>query len=213
MYLLYCFWFAFIIHVLFFMHVGVDFVGEDNVDFGVGVCDGGAEVAITPMVQDSISTGVSGASIVSRGPPNILIGVTSSNYNVHVAFTYRQKMVPQVPTTSFLHLEKNVVQVPKFGVDGFGFEMDSKGAFWNEVFEKELPKYKDRLTVIFPCHPLETISVNIISGHVFSHLHNCPISITYVVDPKSLLNLGVPSGGHKLGLSFILDSSYFLQTS
>jgi hypothetical protein len=55
-------------------------------------------------------------------------------------------MVPQVPTTSSLHRKKNGVQVPKFGVDGFGFEMDSK-VFWNEVFEKELPKYKDRLNV------------------------------------------------------------------
>ncbi|CAK9857266.1 unnamed protein product [Sphagnum jensenii] len=53
---------------------GVDFVGEHNVDFGVGVCDGGAKVAITPMVQDSIIIGVSGASTISGGPSNILIG-------------------------------------------------------------------------------------------------------------------------------------------
>jgi hypothetical protein len=70
--------------------------------------------------------------------------------------------------------------------------------FWNEMFEKELPKYKDHLDVIFPCHLLGTINVNITSGHVFSHLHNCPISITYVVDFKSLPTLGVPSGGDKL---------------
>jgi hypothetical protein len=126
------------------------------VDFGVGVCDGGAEVVITPMVQDSIITSVFGASTVSGGPSNILIGVTSFSYNIHVAFTYWQKMVPQVPTTSSLHRKKNGVQVPKFGVDGFGFEMDSK-VFWNEVFEKELPKYKDCLDLTrsfaFPCHP------------------------------------------------------------
>ncbi len=90
------------------------------------------------------------------------------------------------------------MQVPEFRVDGYGSEMDFEGAFWNEVFEKELPKYKDRLDVFFPCHPLETISVNTIFGHVFSHLHNCPISITYIIDPKSLPTLGILSGGDKL---------------
>jgi hypothetical protein len=66
------------------------------------------------------------------------------------------------------------------------------------MFEKELPKYKDHLDVIFSLSPLETINVNTIFEHVFSHLHNCPISITYVVDFKSLPTLGVPSGGDKL---------------
>ncbi len=111
------------------MQAGVDFVGEDNVDFGVGVCDGGAKVAITPMVQDSIIIGVSGASTISGGPSNILIGVTFSSYNVHVASTYWQKMVPQVPIASFLHWEKNVVQVPEFSLDESRFEMDSKCVF------------------------------------------------------------------------------------
>jgi hypothetical protein len=41
-------------------------------------------------------------------------------------------------------------------------------------------------------------------------LHNCPINITYVVDFKSLPTLGVPNGGDKLWVCFILDSSYFL---
>jgi hypothetical protein len=66
------------------------------------------------------------------------------------------------------------------------------------MFEKELPKYKNHLDVIFPHHLLETINVNITYGHVFSHLHNCPISITYVIDLKSLHTLGVPNGGDKL---------------
>jgi hypothetical protein len=127
MYLFYCFWFAFIIHVLFYMQASVDFVGEDNVDFGIGVCDGGAKIVITPMVQISIIIGVFGASTISGSPFNILIGVTSSSYNVHVTSTYRQKMVPQIPTTSFLHRKKNVVQVPKFGIDGFECEMDFRG--------------------------------------------------------------------------------------
>ncbi len=83
-----------------------------------------------------------------------------------------------------MHRKKNVVQVLEFGIGGFGSEMDFKGAFQNEMFEKELPKYKDRLDVIFPCHSFETITDNTIVEHVFSHLHNCPINITYVVDSK-----------------------------
>jgi hypothetical protein len=59
------------------------------VDFGVGVCDGGAEVVITPMVQDSIITSVFGAFTVSGGPSNIFIGVTSFSYNIHVTSTYQ----------------------------------------------------------------------------------------------------------------------------
>jgi hypothetical protein len=116
------------------------------------------------MVQDFIIAGVFGASTISGGPFNILVGVTSSSYNVHVSSIYWQKTVPQVPIAGSMHWEKNVVQVLEFGIDGSGSEMDSEGAFWNELFEKERPKYKDRLDVIFPCHPLETISVNIILG-------------------------------------------------
>ncbi len=76
------------------------------------------------------------------------------------------------------------MQFLEFGIDGSRSEMDFKGAFWNEMFEKELPKYKDCLDVIFPCHPLETINVNTTFEHVLSHLHNCPLNITYVVDSK-----------------------------
>ncbi len=105
-----------------------------------------------------------------------------------------------------MHQQKNVVQVLEFGIGKSGFEIDPKGAFWNEMFQKELPKYKDCLDVIFPHHHVETISVNTNSRHVFSHLHNCPISTTYVVDPKSLPTLGISIEGDKLWVCFFLDS-------
>jgi hypothetical protein len=65
------------------------------------------------------------------------------------------------------------------------------------MFEKELPKHKDHLDVTFAHCPLETINANITFGHVFSHLHNGPINITNVIDPKFLPTLGVPSRGDK----------------
>jgi hypothetical protein len=37
-------------------------------------------------------------------------------------------------------------------------------------------------------------------------LHNCPISTTYVVDPKSLPTLGISIEGDKLWVCFFLDS-------
>jgi len=39
-----------------------------------------------------------------------------------------------------------MVQAVDFGIDrsnGFGSVMDLENSFWNTMFEKELPKYKD----------------------------------------------------------------------
>jgi len=66
-----------------------------------------------------------------------------------------------------------VVQVANFGIVRFGgyrYVMDSKKSFGNTMFEKELPKYKDRLDTIFPHRLLETINVNTTFSHVFNHL-------------------------------------------
>jgi hypothetical protein len=76
--------------------------------------------------------------------------------------------------------------------------MDSKDSFSNTMSNKELPKYKHWLDTIFLHHPLDTFNVNTTSGHVFNLLQNCPISITYVIDPKSFLSLRVPNVGDKV---------------
>jgi hypothetical protein len=55
-----------------------------------------------------------------------------------------------------------------------GNVMESENAFWNK-FGKKLPKYKDWLDIIFLHHLLEIVNVNTAFGHVFNHLHNCPI--------------------------------------
>jgi len=42
--------------------------------------------------------------------------------------------------------KENVVQVVDFNIDrfdGFGSAMDSKDSFFNTMFEKKLPNYKD----------------------------------------------------------------------
>ncbi len=93
------------------------------------------------------------------------------------------------------------MQVVGFRIDrfgGFGFVMDLEDSFWNTMFEKELPKYKDWLDTIYSHCPFEIINVNIASGHVFSHLQNCLINITHVVDPKFLPNLKISNVGNKV---------------
>jgi hypothetical protein len=68
-----------------------------------------------------------------------------------------------------------------------------KSFFWNNLFEKELPKYKDKLDAIFILLPLfETINVNTTSNHIFGHLHNYHVVATYGMDPKSILTLAPP---------------------
>jgi hypothetical protein len=50
-----------------------------------------------------------------------------------------------------------VVQVVDFGISrssGSKFVMDSEDSFWNTMFEKELPKYKEQLDTIFSHHLL-----------------------------------------------------------
>jgi hypothetical protein len=80
-----------------------------------------------------------------------------------------------------------MVQVVDYGISGSGNVMESEDAFWNNMFKKELPKYKARLDIIFSCHPFETININTTSKHVFSHLQKCPINITFVVDLNLIL--------------------------
>jgi len=51
-----------------------------------------------------------------------------------------------------LWIEGRTVQGVCFGIDkfdGFGFVTDLEDSFWNTMFEKELPKYKDWLDTIF----------------------------------------------------------------
>ncbi len=87
-------------------------------DIRIGVFDGATRAIINPMVHDCIIVGV------SKGPSNILIGLTSSSYSVLVAFTNRPKKVTQVPPIGSMHREKNVVQVLEFGIGGFGSKIN-----------------------------------------------------------------------------------------
>jgi ribosomal protein L21E len=76
------------------MQANVDFVEKNNVEIGVGLSNGIVGTTITPMVHDSI---IAIDFSVFEGLFNILIGVTSSSYNVPIASTNQQKIVLQVP--------------------------------------------------------------------------------------------------------------------
>lgn len=93
----------------------------------------------------------------------------------------------------FHHVRLNFENKVKFqcaSASGSRCGMGFKNAFWNNVFEKEFPKCKSRLDETFTWQPSKTININIALGHIFKHLYNCPISITYVINPKTILTLG-----------------------
>jgi hypothetical protein len=191
---------TFLIQVVI-LQVYNDFVEEVHFDT-IGVTNvvsiGGIGVVFDNVVRSSPIPWVHDYSIVvAFGGPifDILPSVPSSSCSVIVGSADQDTIVNQIPNASSvgsMDRKKNVVQLTNFGISRSGgskFVMDSKDSFWNNMFEKELPKYKGWLDTLFPCHPLETINVNIAFGHVFNHLQNCPISITYVVDLKSLPSL------------------------
>jgi hypothetical protein len=105
----------------------------------------------------------------------------------HVSTSMSQKtnMKKMVPSNSSFDQENMCMPLP----NSSGSAMDFDNNFWNITFDKKNLKHKNRLDVIFVRPPLETRSVNTFSGHVVSNLHNCPISITYDVDPKSSFGL------------------------
>jgi hypothetical protein len=107
------------------MQANVDFVEKNNLDIGVGLSNGVMRVTITPMVHDSITASVFS---VFGGLFNILIGFTSSSYNVLVASIDWQKIVLHVPIVGSKDRKRNVMQIPKFGIGGFVSKMDFESA-------------------------------------------------------------------------------------
>jgi hypothetical protein len=57
------------------------------------------------------------------------------------------------------------------------------------MFDVELPKHKQQMKVIHNQQLFEVLNVNTSFGHVFSHLHNCPIKINLVVYSKIVHSL------------------------
>ncbi len=59
-----------------------------------------------------------------------------------------QKKVINTFITGIVSLDQQnkLVELLDLGVGGFDFVVD----FWNNLFDKEFPKYKDRLEAIFP---------------------------------------------------------------
>ncbi len=93
----------------------------------------------------------------------------------------------------FLHVRLNFENKVKFqcaSASGYRSGMGSKNAFWNNVFEKKFPKYKSWLDETFTWQLGKTININITLGHIFKHLYNCSISITYVINLKTILTWG-----------------------
>jgi hypothetical protein len=94
-------------------------------------------------------------------------------------------MKKMVPYDLSFDQENMHMPLPNFG----GSILDFDDNFENIMFDKELPKHKDKLDAIFAQPSFQIVNVNTSSSHVFNNLHNYLISITYIVDPKSIPRL------------------------
>ncbi len=138
-----------------------DFVEEAHFDT-IGVTSvvfiGGIGVVFDSVVKSSPIPWVHDYSIVvAFGGPlsNILPNVPSFSCSVIVGFIDHNTIVNQVfdaSSVGYMDRKKNVVQFANFGIGRSSesrFAMDSKDSFWNTMFEKNLPKYKDWLDTFF----------------------------------------------------------------
>lgn len=143
---------------------------------------------VTHGLDDSlvITTRIIFSNFVMGNPPSSNVSIGPSSID--------QKKVINTSTTSIVSInqQNKLMELPNLGARGSDFVIDYKVDFWNNLFDKKFPKYKDRFEAIFLHHSLEAINLNIIFGHIFNHLQNFPINITYVVDPKSIPSLGTP---------------------
>lgn len=142
-----------------------------------------------------VTHGLIDSLIVTTGVifSNFLMGSSSPSCSVSIGpSSIDQKKVINTSIIGVVSLrqQNKLVGLPNLGVRGSDFVVDSEVDFWNNLFDKRFLEYKDRLEAIFPHRPLEAVNLNIIFGHIFSHLQNCPINITYVVDPNSIPSLG-----------------------
>jgi len=61
-----------------------------------------------------------------------------------------------------------------------------------------LPKHIEKLKNTFHQRPLNIVNANIIFGHVFSNLQNCPITINIDTPPSSLIDsTTIPKWKHR----------------
>ncbi len=65
-----------------------------------------------------------------------------------------------------MDLEKTIIHTLKLGP----FNIDFNVNFWNGLFEKELPKYKDRLQAIHYCPLFKIVDNNKTFSHIFNQL-------------------------------------------
>jgi hypothetical protein len=79
---------------------------------------------------------------------------------------------------------KTITQVSKPKSSEVDIDLEN---FWNDLFEKELPKYNAKLHAMHSRPLLETINVNKAISHISNPFPNCLIFVNCVVDPKFIL--------------------------
>lgn len=83
---------------------------------------------------------------------NFVMGSPSLSCNVSISpFSIDQNKVINTSTIGIVSVNQQIklVELPNLGVGGSDFVIDFKVDFWNDLFEKMFPKYKDCLEAIF----------------------------------------------------------------
>jgi hypothetical protein len=119
--------------------------------------------------------------IVVGSTPTFVDGVSTST-----SIDPKEINTPICSIAASTNQGKAIIKVLEPKSSGFDIDLEN---FWNDLFEKELLEYNDKLYAVHSRPLLETINVNKAIGHISNHFPNCFIFVNCVVDPKFVMVL------------------------
>jgi len=119
--------------------------------------------------------------IASGSMPTFVDGASTST-----SIDPKEINTPIYPIAASTNQGKAIIQVLKPKSNRFDIDLEN---FWNDLFEKELLKYNDKLHDMHSRPLLETINVKKAIGHISNHFPNCLIFVNCIVDPKFIMLL------------------------
>jgi hypothetical protein len=137
-----------------YCHFGKDIVIDGASDDAFVIVFIVVTIGVHPMNDVMLSSGI------ANGFFSINVSITSTSMD------QLEKPMNNITSTITSTNQKNAfVQLP----NSSGPVIDLENTFYN-MFEKNLPKYKNRLNAIFFWPPLHSININMTYGHVFNNL-------------------------------------------
>lgn len=129
----------------------------------IGGFDRGAPSSIIFFVASSIAT-----SITTSFATTFVVGISVGNFVDNASIDLEKVKTFVCFVVDSTNQGKAIIQLLELESSKLDFDLESN--FWNDLFEKELKKYDDRLQAMHYRPLLETINVNKAIGHIFNHL-------------------------------------------